>query len=93
MGIHKKGASEQAGVYHNARRARKPRWNVSTPNRFSQWPTRERIGALKQLLPREMMAEVVAESNLPSNFCRRLPNWFLLWFVVAIGLFGRDSYR
>ena len=62
-------------------------------DRFSQWPGRERIAALKQLLPQEMMAQVVAESNLPSNFCRRLPNWFLLWFVIAIGLFSRDSYR
>jgi hypothetical protein len=62
-------------------------------DRFSQWPARERIGALKQLLPREMLAEVAAASALPSSFCPRLPNWFMLWFVVAIGLFGRDSYR
>lgn len=62
-------------------------------NRFSQWPSRQRIAALKQLLPREMMTAVVAESARPSRFCRRLPNWFLLWFVVGIGLFCRDSYR
>jgi hypothetical protein len=60
---------------------------------FSQWPARQRIAALKQLLPKELMTQVVAESSLPSNFCRRLPNWFMLWFVVAIGLFCTDSYR
>jgi len=62
-------------------------------DRFSQWPTRQRIEALKQLLPREVLAQVAAESSLPSSFCRRLPNWFMLWFVVAIGLFSRDCYR
>jgi hypothetical protein len=60
---------------------------------FSQWPARQRIEALKQLLPKDLMAQVVAESARPSNFCKRLPNWFLLWFVVAIGLFSADSYR
>ena len=23
----------------------------------------------------------------------RLPAWFMVWFVIALGLFGRDSYR
>ncbi|AWM36724.1 hypothetical protein GobsT_54310 [Gemmata obscuriglobus] len=62
-------------------------------NQFSQWPSSQRTAALKQLLPRELMAEVVTESSLPSNFCCRLLNWFMLWFVVGIGLFSRDSYR
>jgi hypothetical protein len=60
---------------------------------FSQWPEGQRIAALKQLLPQELMTQVVTESALPSSFCRRLPNWFMLWFVVGIGLFSRDSYR
>jgi hypothetical protein len=62
-------------------------------DQFSQWPVRQRIEALKQLLPRETLGQVLAESAFPSSFCRRLPNWFMLWFVVAIGLFSRDSYR
>ena len=62
-------------------------------DQFSQWPTGQRVEALKRLLPREILAQVVAESSLPSRFCQRLPNWFMLWFVVAIGLFSRDSYR
>lgn len=60
---------------------------------FSQWPTHQRVAAIKQLLPTEVLTQVVAESSLPSRFCRRLPSWFMLWFVVAIGLFGADSYR
>lgn len=62
-------------------------------HRFSQWPTAQRIAALKQLLPRPILTQVLAEAGLATTFCRRLPNWFMLWFVVAIGLFGADSYR
>ena len=27
------------------------------------------------------------------RFCRRLPDGFMVWFVIAMGLFCRDSYR
>ncbi|MBY0456028.1 MAG: transposase domain-containing protein, partial [Gemmataceae bacterium] len=62
-------------------------------DQFSQWPACQRLAALRQLLPRELIDRVVAESACPSHFCRRLPNGFVLWFVVAIGLFHADSYR
>ncbi|MDB5306214.1 MAG: hypothetical protein JWO38_416 [Gemmataceae bacterium] len=62
-------------------------------DQFSQWPSGERVAALKELLPRSLLADAVAEPSLRSRFCRRLPNWFMLWFVVGIGLFSRDSYR
>ena len=62
-------------------------------DQFSQWPSGERIAALKQLLPASVLKEVLAESTLPSRYCRQLPTWFMLWFVVGIGLFSRDSYR
>jgi hypothetical protein len=61
--------------------------------RFSQWPSDRRVAALKQLLPASLLKKIVAESTLPSRFCRQLPTWFMLWFVVGIGLFSRDSYR
>jgi Insertion element 4 transposase N-terminal/Transposase DDE domain len=60
--------------------------------RFAQWPSGERIAALKQLLPRAVLREALATTPA-SRFCRRLPAWFLLWFVVGLGLFSRDSYR
>jgi hypothetical protein len=62
-------------------------------DQFSQWPSGERIAALKQLLPVSVLKEVLAESAAPSRFCRQLPTWFMLWFVVGIGLFSSDSYR
>jgi hypothetical protein len=61
--------------------------------RFSQWPSGERVAALKQLLPAAILQEVLSESARPSRYCRQLPTWFMLWFVVGIGLFSRDSYR
>ena len=62
-------------------------------DRFSQWPTDQRVAALKNLLPEEVVRQTAAESALPSRYCKRLPNWFLLWFVVGLGLFCRDSHR
>jgi hypothetical protein len=62
-------------------------------DRFSQWPSGERLAALKGLLPPTLMAQVLAEAAVPSRYCRRLPGWFMLWFVVGLGLFSRDSYR
>jgi len=62
-------------------------------DQWAQWPSGERIAALTSLLPQSLLTEVLAESTRPSRYCRRLPNWFMLWFVVGIGLFSRDNYR
>jgi hypothetical protein len=60
---------------------------------FASWPTRERTRALKRILPRARVEEVLARSGLNRAFCRRLPGWFMVWFVIALGLFCRDCYR
>lgn len=60
---------------------------------FAQWPTDQRTRALQALIPTGLLHDAIARSALPSRFCRRLPNWFLLWFIVGLGLFARDSYR
>ncbi len=59
----------------------------------ASWPTQERIAALKRILPRAKVQEVLAACNASNRFCKRLPKWFMVWFVVGIGLFCRDSYR
>lgn len=61
--------------------------------RYASWPTGERIAALKRILPRGKVKEVLAMVGADKRFCRRLPGWFMVWFVVALGLFSRDSYR
>ncbi len=60
---------------------------------FASWPTRERIKALKRIVPRAKVEEVLGECNASKGFCRRLPNWFMVWFVIALGLFCQDCYR
>ncbi len=60
---------------------------------FASWPTRERIRALKRIIPRANVEAVLARGGRGQRFCRRLPGWFMIWFVIALGLFCRDSYR
>jgi hypothetical protein len=56
-------------------------------------PTRERTRALKRIIPRARVEEVLARSGQDRTRCPRLPGWFMVWFVIALGLFCRDSYR
>src|SRR5947209_4419193 len=60
---------------------------------LASWPTRERIRALKRIIPRARVEEVLAQTGHDRTRCRRLPGWFLVWFVIALGLFCRDCYR
>lgn len=56
-------------------------------------PTDERLKALQRVLPRSQVDEVLAETGHDKDFCKRLPGWFMVWFVVGIGLFCKGSYR
>ena len=60
---------------------------------LASWPTRERTRALKRIIPRARIEEVLARTGHDRARCRRLPGWFLVWFVIALGLFCRDCYR
>ena len=60
---------------------------------FASWPARERIEALKRIVPRAKVKEILDQSRTSQRACRRLPAWFMVWFVIALGLFCRDSYR
>ena len=60
---------------------------------LASWPARERIRALKRILPRRKVEGVLRDCGVIDRGCRRMPGWFLVWFVVALGLFCRDSYR
>jgi Insertion element 4 transposase N-terminal/Transposase DDE domain len=56
-------------------------------------PTRERLRALKRIIPRARVEEVLARTGQDRSPCPRLPGWFMVWFVIALGLFCRDCYR
>jgi hypothetical protein len=60
---------------------------------IASWPTHERTRALKRILPRARVEEVLDRTGHGRSHCPRLPGWFMVWFVVALGLFCRDSYR
>ncbi len=60
---------------------------------FASWPTRERIRALKRIIPRAKVEAILERCGKAKGFCRRLPGWFMVWFVIALGLFCRDCYR
>jgi len=59
----------------------------------ANWPTRERLRALKRIIPRADIEGVLQRTGKDRTHCRRLPAWFLVWFVIALGLFCRDCYR
>jgi hypothetical protein len=59
----------------------------------ANWPTRERLRALKRIIPRADIEGVLRRTGKDRAYCRRLPAWFLVWFVIALGLFCRDCYR
>jgi hypothetical protein len=60
---------------------------------LAQWPTAERLQALKRIIPRSRIQAVLRRTGHARRRYLRLPAWFMIWFVVALGLFCRDSYR
>ena len=60
---------------------------------ITSWPVRDRIEALKRIVPRAKVKEVFQQCGVSEAKCRRLPGWFMGWFVISLGLFCRDSCR
>jgi hypothetical protein len=61
--------------------------------RISQLPDDERLLALKRIIPRKTVQAVLRKVGRRQRHCRRLPGWFMVWFVVGLGFYCRDSYR
>lgn len=60
---------------------------------LAQWPTAERLRALQRLIPRVTVQAVLRRTGHARRRYLRLPAWFMVWFVIALGLFCRDCYR
>lgn len=56
-------------------------------------PTKQRVAALKRIIPLPTVQRVLKESARSGRCCPVLPLWLVVWFVIGIGLFARDSYR
>lgn len=60
---------------------------------LAQHPTAERVRALKRIIRRRDVQAVLRMTRQDHRRCRRLPPWFMVWFVIALGLFCCDCYR
>jgi len=58
----------------------------------AQQPTAERVKALKRIIPCSTIKAILKKGG-HDRHCRRLPKWFMVWFVIAMGLFATDCYR
>ncbi len=59
----------------------------------ARWTEAERVRALKRIVPSVAIRNVLRRTGRPGRPCRRLSREFMIWFVVAMSLFCRDSYR
>jgi hypothetical protein len=53
----------------------------------------QRLGALYHILPRQEVKRALRRTGRDRAYCSRIPAVFLVYFVLALGLFCRDSYR
>lgn len=60
---------------------------------LASWPTGERLRALHRIIPRAQVEAVLAQTGHDRAVCPRLPGWFMVWFIIALGLCCRDCYR
>lgn len=60
--------------------------------RIAQLPAPERLLALQRIIPRQTVQAVLRKTRRRQRYCKRLPGWFMVWFVIGMGFYGRDSY-
>jgi len=53
----------------------------------------DRLAGLKRIVPAARIKRVLEQSGRSGRRCLRLPAVFMVWFVLAMGLFHRDCYR
>ena len=61
--------------------------------RLAPWSARQRLTALKRIIPLKKVKAALRRAGRGRTFCPRTCDGFMLWFVVALGLFGTDCYR
>jgi hypothetical protein len=59
---------------------------------LAQGPTDERVRALERIIPLEVIQELLKETGHARRNYKVLPAWFVVWLVLGLGLFARDSY-
>ena len=59
---------------------------------LAQQPTDQRVRALKRIIPCSTIKAILKRTG-HDRICPRLPKWFMVWFVIGLGLFSCDCYR
>lgn len=52
----------------------------------------QRLAALYRIIPRKKVKQALHKTGRDRAYCKRVPAVFLLYFVLALGLFCTDSY-
>jgi hypothetical protein len=52
----------------------------------------QRLAALYRIIPREKVKQALGKTGRDRAYCKRVPGVFLLYFVLALGLFCTDCY-
>lgn len=52
-----------------------------------------RLMAIKRILPKADVARALHCCGKDRTYCKLMPGWLVVWFVVGLGLFHADNYR
>jgi len=58
-----------------------------------QQPTKQRVAALKRIIPLSLVQRALSQTRRDRRHCPVLPLWLVVWLVIGMGLFARDSFR
>jgi hypothetical protein len=58
---------------------------------LSALPSDERLRALERIIPLSIVQEVLEQTGHAQRHCPRLPHWFMVFFLIGMGLFNKDS--
>jgi hypothetical protein len=56
-------------------------------------PSDDRLRALERIIPLRVVQQVLHDTGHDRRRYTRLPAWFMVFFVLGLGLFCQDSYR
>lgn len=59
---------------------------------LANFPSDERTRALERIFPRHAVREVLIATGHDRRHYKILPAWFVVWFVIGLGLFATDSH-
>ena len=65
---------------------------TSDLEQLASFPSDERIRAIERIFPRHAVHKVLIETGHARRHYKILPAWFVVWFVIGLGLFASDSH-